>query len=199
MTEYYGNSENRRLVYINGYNLSEVNDATYPIGFIQSKGMLMEYILKNYNEGCSMRGRKGKVTRQKNNENPCWYFDDRANHLTKMKYNGEEYWVGTETRCVDEEYVVYKELPKFINDDNFKWHANEKYKSLETTISSGAFDFHCIARESGDAYVSVMYTKCENKHRNKVTLAEITVYNASNEAILSAIREWKAEFIKDMD
>ena len=199
MTEYYGNSEDRRLVYINGFRPSEINDATYPIGFINSKGMLMEYIIKNYTEGTSLTHSKGKTAIKKNTEDPVWYFDDRAKNLKKIKYDGEEYWVGTETRFVDEYYVVYKELPKFINDDNFKWHTNVKYQSLETTISSGAFDYHCIARESGDAYISVMYTKCENKHRNKVTLAEITVYDASNEAILETIRKWKAEFVKDME
>lgn len=195
MTEYYGNSDDKRLVYINSFKLSEVNDPTFPIGFINSKGMLMEYVVKDYKEGCSY-GKKGKV---KNTDKRTWYFDDRAKNFEKIEYNGEEYYVGKETRQVDEEYSIYKELPKFINDETFSWHHNPKYNSTETTITSGAFDFHCIARESGDAYVSVMYTKCENKHRNKVTLAEITVYNASNEAILSAIREWKAEFIKDMD
>lgn len=198
MTEYYGNSDNRRLVYINGFKVSEINDVTFPMGFINSKGMLMEYAIKNYTEGYTSRSIKGKTSRMKNNENPCWYFDDRATHLSKTEYNGEEYWVGIETRSIDEEYAIYKELPKFINDDNFKWHKNEKYNSLETTLSSGSFEFHCIARESEDAYISVMYTKCENKHRTKVTLAEITVYNASNEAILEAIRQWKAEFVKDM-
>lgn len=198
MTEYYGNSDNKRLVYIDSYKLTDINDGTCPVGFINSKGMLMEYVIKNWEEGSSFHSSKTFKGMKKNCEDPHWYFDDRAKKLKKVKYNGKEYWVGVEKRSVDEEYSVYEELPKFINDDNFKWHKNDKYNSLETAIVSGAFEFHCIARESGDAYISVRYTKCENKHRNKVTLAEITVYNASNEDILEAIRQWKAEFIKDM-
>ena len=195
MTEYYGNSDDRRLQIIGAHNNRYLNDPTTDIGFIKSKGMLMEYTLKRYEEGYVDCGKKGRI---KNCDRCTWYFDSRSSNLKKIEYEGNSYWVGVRKNLCDDYYEVYKELPKFINDDNFKWRNNEKYKALETTLTSGVFEFYCIARESGDAFISVRYAKCENRHRNKVTLAEINVYNASNEAILEAIREWKAEFIEDM-
>lgn len=185
MTEFYGNANKKRIRYIDSYTLKEINDATYPIGFINSKGMLMEYIIKNYKEGNS---------RSKD----VMYFDDRCKNMERVTYKGEEYLVGKENGNFQERYAIYKELPLFIDDETFKWRDNLKYGAKETTVAAGSFEYHIIARENAIAYIEVRYTKCENKHRNKVTIAEITVYNASNEAIIEAIDNWKYEFRNDL-
>ena len=190
MTEFYGNSDYKRVRYIDSYPLTQINDATWPIGFINSKGMLMEYIIKNHKEGYSTTS-KGK---RKNCDHSTVYFDNRCMDMEKVTYKGEEYLVGKECRNFDELYSVYQELPMFINDENFKWRDNPKFGAKEANIESGSFEYHIIARENNTAYIEVRYTKCENKHRTKVTIAEITVYFASNEAILEAIRSWKNEF-----
>ena len=90
-----------------------------------------------------------------------------------------------------EEIYVYKEVNKIYNTKDLVWRENKRYGVKETTYISGNFEFFIIAKPDGDAVIEARYTKCDNKHRNKVTISRIEVYNASSEEIMNAINEWK--------
>lgn len=202
MTEYYGTKGKRlKMVAAFDHATNDINNNKTFAGFLNSKGLLMEYAtqsdytyvkvlrLDRENEGSSVF---------KN-----LFCDDRWKELKAVDYKGERYYVGDEFHGTgvkeDMFYMIYKELPAIYDDDTFRWRDNVKYGVKETTIKSGAFEYHIIVRANDEAYIQVQYTKCENRHRTKVTIADLTVYNVSNEAIKEAINEWKSEFKKDMD
>ena len=91
-------------------------------------------------------------------------------------------------------YILYKVVPLLINDKDFEWKDNAKYESKEAVIKRGAFEYLCIVNADGNGKVIVRYTKCENFHRNKVTIAEFHVPNAYNEVFLTEINKWNKEF-----
>ena len=203
MTEYYGSKEEKRLQRLIGFDISDINDTSNPVGFIKSKGMdlFMEYVtshnywghLLSYSTLKHINGRLNRLV-----------TDDRWKNLEEVTYKGEKYYMGEEEMTdqgLDSEiyYIIYKEIPKIREDDTFKWRDNVKYGVKETTIKSGSFEYHIIVRANDEAYIQVQYTKCENRHRTKVTIADLTVYNVSNEAIKEAINEWKSEFKSDME
>lgn len=199
MKTYVPAHDNRRLLYINGFNAEAINDITSEIGFIKGKGMLMEFALKNYNEGIveiyDNLGRR-KSTRS---ENPSIYFDERWKKFKELEYDGEKYWVGIRNAGLNDLYEIYKELPRIINDDIFHWKENKKYGSREALLVEGDFEYFCIVKENGDASIDIRYTACMNRHSNKVTIATIDVIDASNEDILEAIKKWKTEFKKSLN
>ena len=94
----------------------------------------------------------------------------------------------------DDYYCVYIELPLVVDDKNFVWKKNRKYNSTEATIVRGNFEYLCVVNADGNGKVLVRYNKCENYHRNRVTIAEFNVENAYNEKFLEAIDKWTKEF-----
>lgn len=198
MTELYNSKENKRLQVVVALETQYLESPVYPLGFIKSKGLLMEFATQsNYFRGkhyINKKNSKGKFAE---------YYDDRYKNLDEIEYKGEKYYAGVEMigKGIDEEeyYVIYKELPRIYDDETLHWRENVKYGVKETSIVSGVFEFHIIIKESGDAYIQVKYAKCENKHRNKVTIADIVVYNADNEAIIKAIKDWKEEFKNELE
>ena len=127
---------------------------------------------------------------------------------TKEWMNMEEIRIGDQTyyREIDgsrtkykwERY--YKEVPGIYDDGHkLKWAENARYDAKETSFTQGMFEFHCIVKATGDAIVEVKYAKCENKHRNRVTIAEIEVIDATNKSIMDAITKWKKGFLKDVE
>jgi len=200
MTEYYG-TKGKRLKMVAAFDrcTDDIDNKKSAAGFLNSKGLLMEYAVQSeFTYMPVLRLEKEKTGSFKN-----LFCDDRWKELKAVDYNGERYYVGDEFHGsgVQESmfYMIYKELPAIYDDDTFRWRENIKYAVKETTIKSGSFEYHIIVRANDEAYIQVQYTKCENKHRTKVTIADLTVYNVSNEAIKEAIDEWKSEFKKDMD
>ena len=141
------------------------------------------------------------VNQQKERKGLTEYRD--CKQYKKKKYKKEYYYIGFRkilgSKGEKECYVVWKQLPRIANDDTFKWKENIKYGTKETVIIQGNFEFTCIVKADGDAIVDVRYTKCENKHRNRVTITRIEVFNAANEEILKAIDEWKKMFKSEMN
>lgn len=96
-------------------------------------------------------------------------------------------------------YYLYREMPLVINDFSFKWKRNTKYNCLEATIKDPVFEYQCIINSDNNGKVIVRYAKCENKHKNKVTVAEIDVVCAFNEKFIQVIEEWKSDLKKSMN
>ena len=186
--KYYGNTDFSRMEMIGFYELDRVNNTNYFEGYLNKQGLLFDYtvnadITKKYNK----------------NGYPAVYYEN-TNLYKRKKYNKEYYYMGVRDGFGGKKnYVVFKELPRITNDKTFKWKENIKYGTKETVIIQGNFEFTCIVKADGDAIVDVRYTKCENKHRNRVTITRIEVYNAANEEILKAIDEWRKLFKKEMD
>lgn len=194
--EYYGNLNNKRLRVCETYDIEEITDVTKAVGFINSKGMLFDYALKQYNEGYMHRHTKdfsGNI-HPCDDVNPWIMFSDCWLGMKKIKRNGTIYYVG-EFKWNKKEYGVLMELPRIGDDSVFTWKTNKRYGTLEATIKKENFEYLCIVKADGNAFVEVKYTKQDNKHRNNVTMARINVYNASNQDILDAIKKWQAEMI----
>ena len=199
--EYYGNLNNKRLMEITKYKWMDVMDSTTEIGYIYDKGMFLDYVLNMYHNGKTdtlvnelKRRRKGI----KEMKHPI-EWDDRWKGMKRVKRDKVFYYVGeyTELGTIGR-YGVFMELPRIDDDDIFTWKYNDKYDTKEAIINGDTFSFEIIVKPNGNAVIDVRYTKCENKHRNNVTLAQIDVYNASNEDILEAIKIWKNNMIQDL-
>ena len=192
--EYYGDLNKKRLMVVANYKLKDIADITSEIGYINSKGLLLDYTLKQFTEGYIHNNKQGDI-HPCNNKKPwviysdCWSDSKTNKRNKKTYYTGELNWNGNKL------YAVFMELPRIANDGTFTWKENRKYGTLEATIKSDNFEYLCISKMDGNAFVEVKYTKQENKHRNNVTVARIEVYNASNEDILAAIKKWQNEII----
>lgn len=181
--KYYGNADYNRLEMVNFYSLDSIKDSNTPAGYLNQHDLLFDFIVNQQKE------RKGSVEYRE-----CTQFK-------KKRYKKETYYIGIRKimGISGECYVVWKQLPRIANDETFKWKYNSKYDTKETVINQGNFEFTCIVKSDGDAIVDVRYTKCENKHRNRVTITRIEVYNAANEEILKAIDEWKSVFKSEVN
>lgn len=109
----------------------------------------------------------------------------------------------------DKNYVVLKEplnytsvyelLDKVHNTELMMWQDNKKYGTKDCKFESGMFEFHCICQKDNTVMIDVKYTKCDNKHKNKVTVSTIEVKDADNKRILEAVDEWKESFLSDVN
>lgn len=184
--KYYGDTEKNRLELVYDVDINDVTNEAIAEGYLNKKGMLFEFIMKRLSLGYDI------------SEFPCSYKN--CSSFKKKKFNNEIYYIGTEKLQIGgERYRVWKKHARIENDKTFRWKENQKYGTKETVIIQGNFEFTCIAKADGDAIVDVRYTKCDNKHRNKVTITRIEVYDASNEEILNAIDEWKKTFAAEMN
>ena len=207
--EYYGNLNNKRLMEIECFMVDDVKNPATEIGFIYSKGMLFDYVLDRYYKGtvyeekwedAGRHGQKKTTVPIKVKDTKHFIeWNDRWKSMKRIKRNKVFYYVGEykvygRGNC----YFVYMELPRIEDDKIFTWKYNDKYDTKEAVIKGDVFSFEIIVKPNGNAVIDVRYTKCENKHRNNVTLAQINVYNASNEDILEAIKKWKSNMIQDL-
>lgn len=198
--EYYGNLNNKRLAWVATYDIDEIMNKATEIGFINKKGMLLDYSLvrfENYQFRYVHDGIAETTTgkeRMMNGNSIVTWTDDWKN-MQKIKRNKVNYYIGEISGGT---YGVFMEMPRVGNDSNFKWKENRKYDTKECIIDGDTFKFEVIAKPNGNALINVRYIKCENKHRNNVTVAQIDVYNASNQDILDAIFKWKNTMIQDL-
>lgn len=93
---------------------------------------------------------------------------------------------------------IYEILPSVYDDEIFKWKTNKKYQTLEATVTSGMFEYECICRNDKSGIINVRYAKCDNKHRNKVTITTIEMDDINNKRIIDAIECWKIQFTREL-
>ena len=113
----------------------------------------------------------------------------KGNAETITLENGKSYLTFYDKFSGGNSVSVCEVLPSVYDDRLFHWSENKKYNTMETTLVLGVFEFHCIYfKENGSAKINVCYAKCDNRHKNKVTIAEIEgIYNADNDILLDAI------------
>ena len=191
--KYYGNANRNRLDLMDIYPVEEINNPNTEAGYLYKKGMLFDFLVN--------RDRTTVMNIHRSSDYPVVYYED-CSQFKKKKYANEVYYIGVREVCYStgrkQCYVLYRQLPRIANDDIFRWKDNLKYGSKETVIIQGNFEYTCIVKADGDAIIDVRYAKCDNKHRNKVTITRIEVINAANEEILNAIAEWKKVFEQEM-
>ena len=183
--KYYGDSNKKALKAV----AYATDDST--IQFVRRKGMFMEYMLE--------------VRECESNEKddfPCVYEKNVDNFKVKNFRNGKYYIEKGHLLASGNKdmtyYQIYKEVDRFYYAKGFVWRENKKYGVKETTHISGKFEFFIIVKGNGDAHIDVRYTACDNKHRNKVTISTIEVYNASTQEIKNAIEEWKKNLSREL-
>lgn len=209
--EYYGNLNNKRLAIVDTWDVKDVFDDSTEIGFINKKDMLFEYALNWFNNGTSSVGiwvpdemwgkRASSISIKPKDDEYNVIWSDAWKNMKKIKRNKVNYYIGEAKVYMGKasSYGVFMELPRIGNDKNFTWKRNDKYDTEEATISGDVFSFEIIVKPNGNALINVRYVKCENKHRNNVTMAQIDVYNASNKDILDAIKAWKRSIKQDLE
>ena len=175
--------------------------------FIKDKGLMFEFLLcrrgcqfKTWRNNETNKMKKLKLFFEDEEKNNKTIVDDvnksrRFYHeivcpYTHYEYDGEDYYLERSEGF----YILYKVVPLLINDGEFDWKENAKYNSKEAIITRGMFEYQCIVNADGNGKVIVRYVKCENLHRNKVTIAEFDVPNAYNEVFLEEINRWNKEF-----
>lgn len=185
--KYYGNG-NKKALKLVAYNC--MNPTTR---FMKKKGMLMEYLLEcSYRDSSIIYEEDVSEYKLKHFRKGEYYIEHRIRkELVKNLKQPPEY------NDIEDIYV-YKEVDKIYNTDEFMWRDNKKYGAKETTYVSGNFEFFIIAKTDGDAHIEVRYTACDNKHRNKVTISTIEVYNASTGEIKNAIEKWKEHMVSEL-
>ena len=169
--KYYGDNNIIRVSACAGFSDGEINE----MRFMQEQGILHEYVAS-------------KECRRVQSMD----LDNLVDYQ-QYEYNGEQYIFGKKRKlgsCLQ----YWKIQPSLYNDKTFEWKKNKKYNRLECIIEDGLFEYYCITKEDSVVSVDVRYTACDNRHRNKVTIANIEVTNASNDAISKAIKQWKKGF-----
>ena len=185
----------KRLEQIFVASAKDVYSPTSAIGYLNSIGKLMEYVMYHYNNAVWTRGTGEKF---KKCEEPDVVVTSKYKNLEKIEYENETQYVGLKEEGVSDIYVVYKLLPIVEDDDLFSWKENKKYGSREAVIKEGPFEYLCVLKADDNGFVDVRYVKCDNMHRNKVTIARIEIEHANNENFKQAIREWKSEFKEEI-
>lgn len=122
----------------------------------------------------------------------------KRGNTREVDYKGKHYLLLTDQFGMT---ILYEVLPTVYDDDLFHWSENKRYDTMEATVVLGVFEFLCIFQKANQkGIVSVRYAKCDNQHKNKVTIAQIEdIYNADNDTFLDAIRQWKCSFENDVD
>ena len=75
--EYYGDLNKKRLMIVADYKLKDIADPTSEIGYIFSKGLLLDYTLKQFTEGYIHNNKQGDIHPCENNKpwviySDCW-------------------------------------------------------------------------------------------------------------------------------
>lgn len=167
---------------VRGRLLTRFNDDTSEINFLKRKDLFMEFLTSKEALVCH-----GNVIKE--------FKESEANEKGRyITYNNKKYLlIGTKYSVLT--YDVYEVLPDVYNDEVLEWKKNKKHGTLEARFELGMFEYLCTYRDSGTALIDVRYVKCENPHRNRVTIETIEVRNATNERIFNAISEWKNQMI----
>lgn len=196
----YVEKETVRLKMVGYYNMTDEK-----MGFINKKGLLMDFLADTFG---SAEIYKSFVLNRKDLEEifaiengfGCSAFEHEGKQYVSGFANNFRSKAGYRGRYFgDFEVGVYEILPNIYNDEMFSWKANKKYNVRECTYTSGLFEFHIVANSNDDVNINVKYTKCDNKHKNRVTIATININKASNESIVRAIDCWKKEFLTEVE
>lgn len=162
-------------------NLSVCADSKY-INYLKKKGLVTDYI----------------NTIIHNRYKYVWINLDEFDIEDRFIDNGNEYVITSSFNNNPKGDALYMIVDPIGDDSNFTWKKNKNEKQLSCTLETLNFEYHIIYDGYGDATISVRYTKGENYHKTKVTIAHIEVENATNQGILDAIKCWKKEFEYDL-
>lgn len=174
--EYYGNPDLKRMKLVYTHEMEGISEA---LAFIDRKGMMFEYAVDHWQPWVE--------------KEPKYYNKSTIEHFCRVDHKGKVYYVGNNGTYA-RKYTVFEELPMVYDDDDFHWKKEDE--NLVSLIHDGSFDYESVYQPSGNAEVYIKYTKCED--RQIVTLAHITVHNASNREITNALREWKEKFLDSL-
>lgn len=160
---------------------------------IASKGLMYEYLLEKSSENPFGKG-SIKDTRVSN-----WIEDvSDCEEYEHHEYNGNDYYVHSNSN----HYYLFTEKPFIANEGRFVWKYNTKYNVYEAIVKDAVLEFHCIvSKETRKGKMIVRYTKCENKHRNNVAIAEISVacvVQTASVVFYEAIKNWKKDLITSL-
>lgn len=167
-------------------------DGSYYIDFIKENNLLPKFIIKHH-----ILNKKASKIIVDDVDRTIKHrgYSNIINTYEKIVIDGDIYYLHEKWVSHTEHPIyIYKEIPLIINDENFIWKDNTKYNSKEAIITRGSFEYLCIVNADGNGKVIVRYTKGENFHRTRVTIAEFNVPNAYNEVFLEAIDKWTKEF-----
>lgn len=195
---YYGNEDIKRVAYVARYDAKDLENKGTAIGFIKNMDKLFEYSIERFENYEVEIHNKGKCFKSIMKDHPFIDYTDSWMGMKKKKFIGNKYYCGFINRNGKDEYVIMKELPRIADDDVFHWKHNFKYGASEFILYQGLFEYQIIAKADGNVCIDVSYKKCDNKHRTKVTISRINVFNASNKDILDAIEEWKKMFKNEL-
>ena len=199
--QYVGEKRNIRVKVVGSYNLENGRDI-----FLLDKGLMMEFLLdtKYSMKGTHVYSSKNGLwnaeyesltQEQKDNHGVIVKPKSQIEKCESFEYKDTEYL--REIRD-DGRVYIFKILPQLFDDETFRWKYNKKYRTNETLITLGVFEFLCIADSNNDVDIDVRYAKCDNRHRNKVTLTTIRVLDADNTSILEAIEYWRKQFVEEL-
>ena len=176
--------------------VSNVKIGTPEMELIRRKGLMFEFLMKK-----SIRGKRAEGSERFYEWNPrADRVDDIDTPLCNAYVYYERYTIDEDTyylripKSGDGNVTLYKETELIMNDRNFTWKDNNKYNAKEAVVKIGVLEYQCIVNNDGNGKVIVRYVKCENFHRNKVTIAEFEVADAYNESFMLAIKNWSKEF-----
>lgn len=168
--------------------------------FLLKRGMLIDFLLETPTR---IRAEHKNMVIKKKDLDKLFVGEDGI-FFNIVDLDEEKYLIGFINDIVKKNQYgfnslgVFKILPNIYDDTRFRWKVNKKYNVKESVYISGAFEFHCTCDVNNDVMIDVKYAKCENLHRNRVTLATIKVICASNETILEAISNWQYDFINEV-
>lgn len=187
-----------RLHEVGTYNLKNRAER-----FIENKGMIMEYLLSNDYSGITFyeNGKPVELSsdeiKERHTKTVC---SDDLTHLQTFDHEGKQYLRKIEKNpdSKGKRVVIYEMLPAIYDNETFRWTYNKKYNTRECTFTLGNFEFSCVCDFKNDVNIDVRYTKCDNRHHNRVMISSIKVNDASNETIIEAVEFWKQEFTREI-
>lgn len=183
---HYVARENEKKIRVRQIQRYEAQHNIFMTEFLKEKDLLMDALT---DERFHIEYKPEKELTQKQLE---------KGDVKSVEYKGKQYLLYTDPFNMT---ILYQVLSPIYDDELFHWSENKRYDTMEATVVLGVFEFFCIFQKANQkGVVSVRYAKCDNQHKNKVTIAQIEdIYNADNDTFLDAIRQWKCSFENDVD
>lgn len=158
-----------------------------PLKYLYENNLMIDYLLKSDNPTNGLKLPK--------------YYLPNIRTAKTVEYNGKTYTYANVRfgKRGGVQVVFWEGTPNiYVDGPNWLWSYNDKHGTFEYTIKEKFFEYVCVLRGDGSVRVDVKYTKCDNRHRNKVTISEIEIENATNNDIIEAINVWKKELINQI-
>lgn len=184
----YTSSRGHRVLRI--LNCGNINKEENPVGYIYKNGDFKNYIKK--------------VAEEKTFSNEDIGYIGTMSIIDTIETGDETYFLVYDGWDINGgSYYVCKDLPRVESGEIYKtypfnWKPVRKYGNMEMRISQGLFEYVCVYNGNRTGFIDVKYTKCDNKHRNNVTIERIYLDDPTNIDYIYAIEEWKKMFRKEI-